>query len=261
MVKLRSAFAFVAVALALIEVCTAGFAHDVSLHVPLGAVLSRSSQPEALLGRGLPSRILTAKAVEEQAVEAVEKTIFIKATPEECFRVASGYEDYPKWAKATAGVSVLSRENGLGKQVEMRMGMFGIEVKSIFEYNYNRPTQMEWTSVGGTIKELYGRYTFVQEGEGTQVTYKLSVQPPFPLPGYIKKATNRAICATALGELRSYTENPKTLAKVRESIERELGPRKSGGGSTATASHAHAHQQKVWEDVLEICFTSHSSTW
>ena len=104
MVKLRSAFAFVAVALALIEVCTAGFARDVSLHVPLGAVLSRSSQPEALLGRGLPSRILTAKAVEEQAVEAVEKTIFIKATPEECFRVASGYEDYPKWDKETCRV-------------------------------------------------------------------------------------------------------------------------------------------------------------
>jgi hypothetical protein len=64
-------------------------------------------------------------------------------------------QDYPKWAKATAGVSVLSRTGALGKQVEMRMGMFGIEVKSVFEYTYSNPgggAQMEWKSIAGTIK-------------------------------------------------------------------------------------------------------------
>jgi len=42
-------------------------------------------------------------------VEFVEKSVFVKASPDECFRVATGYEDYPVWAKATAGVSVLDR--------------------------------------------------------------------------------------------------------------------------------------------------------
>jgi len=36
----------------------------------------------------------------------------------------------------------------------MRMGMFGIEVKSTFEYTYERPTRMEWKAVAGTIKVL-----------------------------------------------------------------------------------------------------------
>jgi hypothetical protein len=46
-----------------------------------------------LTGRGTLPRALVAKAAEEEsAVEAVEKTIFIRATPDECFRVASGYE-------------------------------------------------------------------------------------------------------------------------------------------------------------------------
>ena len=70
-------------------------------------------------------------------------------------RMKLDIKDYPKWAKATAGVSVLSRSGGLGKQVEMRMGMFGIEVKSIFEYTYSNPgggAQMEWKSIAGTIK-------------------------------------------------------------------------------------------------------------
>ena len=135
--RVRSVFsALLVVALCGDASAALGHVGDVSLGAPLGAGLRR---------------IHVAKAA-DGGVEAVEKSIFIKATPEECFRVASGYEDYPKWAKATAGVTVLTREGGLGKNVEMRMGMFGIEVKSTFQYTYSRPTQMEWKSVAGTIK-------------------------------------------------------------------------------------------------------------
>lgn len=126
----------------------AGPAHDVALSAPLGAGLGRGRAESPL------QRVVVAKAEAEAASSggSVEKSVFIRATPDECFRVATAYEDYPKWAKATAGVSVLSRTGTLGKQVEMRMGMFGIEVKSTFEYSYNRPTQMEWKSVAGNIK-------------------------------------------------------------------------------------------------------------
>ena len=124
----------------------AGLAHDVAPSAPLGAGLGRGRAESPL------QRIVVAKAEAASSGGSVEKSVFIRATPEECFRVATAYEDYPKWAKATAGVSVLSRTGELGKQVEMRMGMFGIEVKSTFEYSYNRPTQMEWKSVAGNIK-------------------------------------------------------------------------------------------------------------
>jgi hypothetical protein len=43
-------------------------------------------------GDGPLRRAIVAKAAEESAVEAVEKSIFIRATPEECFSVASAYE-------------------------------------------------------------------------------------------------------------------------------------------------------------------------
>lgn len=121
-----------------------GLVNSVGLRAPLCADLGRGSALQ---------RVVVAKADEgSSSGGSVEKSVFIKATPEECFRVATAYEDYPKWAKATAGVSVLSRTGELGKQVEMRMGMFGIEVKSTFEYSYSRPTQMEWKSVAGNIK-------------------------------------------------------------------------------------------------------------
>jgi hypothetical protein len=121
-----------------------GLGNGVGLRVPLGADIGRGSALQ---------RLVVAKADEgSSSGGSVEKSVFIRATPEECFRVATAYEDYPKWAKATAGVSVLSRTGELGKQVEMRMGMFGIEVKSTFEYSYSRPTQMEWKSVAGNIK-------------------------------------------------------------------------------------------------------------
>ena len=137
------------------------------------------------------------------------------------------------------------------------------------------------------LQELYGCYRFVPEGEGTRVTYKLRVEPGFPLPNMVKQATNKAICSTgvslvrlsipsmslyvhtnvhvfifgmheiylparysstpspspahtaALGELRSYTENPKTLARLRGDSN------KSGAG-----------KKKLYEDALEACLTS-----
>lgn len=211
----------------------AGLAHDVAPSAPLGAGLGRGRAESPL------QRIVVAKAEAASSGGSVEKSVFIRATPEECFRVATAYEDYPKWAKATAGVSVLSRTGELGKQVEMRMGMFGIEVKSTFEYSYNRPTQMEWKSVAGNIKELHGQYTFLPEGEGTKVIYKLRVEPGFPLPNMVKQATNRAICTTALGELKSYTENPKTLARLR------------GANGKAGVSRQQLHEQ-----LLEACLSS-----
>ena len=130
----------------------AGFESEVAARAPLGASVGIGSG-RVDSGAFQLRRAVVAKAADgESTVDAVEKSIFIRATPEECFRVATAYEDYPKWAKATAGVSVLSRTADLGKQVEMRMGMFGIEVKSVFEYTYSRPTKMEWKSVAGTIK-------------------------------------------------------------------------------------------------------------
>jgi len=193
--------------------------------------------PDAGLAQISPmQRVMVAKAADTASSGgSVEKSIFIKATPEECFRVATAYEDYPIWAKATAGVSVLNRQGDLGKQVEMRMGMFGIEVKSTFEYKYSRPQKMEWKSVAGNIKELYGCYTFTPKGEGTLVTYRLKVEPGFPLPQMIKMQTNKVICSTALGELKSYTENPKTLARLRGSSGMRKGAAELWAGSLEAA--------------------------
>ena len=48
------------------------------------------------------------------------------------------------------------------------------------------------------VQELYGCYTFLPEGDGTKVIYKLRVEPGFPLPKMIKQATNKAICTTGM---------------------------------------------------------------
>ncbi|EKX55505.1 hypothetical protein GUITHDRAFT_99280 [Guillardia theta CCMP2712] len=45
---------------------------------------------------------------QEPASDAVERSIMVRATAEECFQVATAFEDYPKWARATSSV----REGG-----------------------------------------------------------------------------------------------------------------------------------------------------
>ena len=118
----------------------------------------------------------------------------------------------------------------------MRMGMFGIEVKSIFEYTYSNPgggAQMEWKSIAGTIKvrmsqarphpfhtqqrrrrrltaaclvqELYGCYTFIPEGDGTKVIYKLRVEPG---------AWNREAAGKASSFLRAHPCAPRACSPL-----------------------------------------------
>ena len=41
-------------------------------------------------------------------------------------------------------LQVLTRANGLGLLVELKMGIFGITTNNIFRYRYNRPKRMNW---------------------------------------------------------------------------------------------------------------------
>mmetsp|Transcript_35469 Transcript_35469/g.69446 ORF Transcript_35469/g.69446 Transcript_35469/m.69446 type:complete len:266 (+) Transcript_35469:259-1056(+) len=148
----------------------------------------------------------------------VERVISINATPDEVFRVASGFEKYPKWAGCN-WIRVL-RENraGMGFQVQMKVGMFGRNLDYTLEYQYQRPRKMTWHAVAGSIKALQGSYEFLADGPNrTKVVYKLNVDPGFWVPGAVKTGTTRVVASAALQGLKKYTELPSTLAALRGS--------------------------------------------
>mmetsp|Transcript_34064 Transcript_34064/g.53100 ORF Transcript_34064/g.53100 Transcript_34064/m.53100 type:complete len:234 (-) Transcript_34064:334-1035(-) len=141
--------------------------------------------------------------------ESVEQTIVIEASPEECFQAATNFEDYYQWAGAIKSVQVMERQkDGLGNVVEFEMGIFGMSTRNTMAYRYNRPKTMNWHVTKGGIKELVGSYEFIQLGPNrTKVIYKLRVEPGFPFPQVLKKATSRAVASAALNDLKKWTES------------------------------------------------------
>lgn len=80
-----------------LEVCVnsarAGLHADFGMHITPSLKLVRAYKiPVYDSGVCSLQRIVVAKAMEESSGGTVEKSIFINATPEECFRVATGYE-------------------------------------------------------------------------------------------------------------------------------------------------------------------------
>ena len=150
--------------------------------------------------------------------EAVQKTIEIAASVEECFEAAAGFEDYPKWAASVAMVDVIEKTSeGLGQKVAYEVGAFGRNLGYTLAYKFEYPKKIAWYACAGSVKELVGSYEFEDGGNGkTRVNYNLAIDPGFPLPSLVKQASAKLIVSTALNELRKYSEKEDTRSRMRE---------------------------------------------
>eukprot|EP00961_Rhodomonas_salina_P170968 2305085-Rhodomonas_salina.2 len=91
------------------------------------------------------------------SIEFVESSIEVSASVEECFQVASGFEDYVKWAESVPKVEVLEKnEQGLGERVALRLGALGFTLDYVLMYEYDQPRQMRWNAVGGKVTTPLG---------------------------------------------------------------------------------------------------------
>ena len=147
--------------------------------------------------------------------DSVEQTIEIDATPELCYQVAAKLDDYPKWVANLDSVEVLETgADNLASQAKFAVGAFGQTLDYTLQYTHNMPQKLAWKAIAGSVKALVGSYTFdaVDGGKRTRVTYKLALDPGFPIPGMIKKASTKLIVSTALNDLRKHTEKPATKA-------------------------------------------------
>ncbi len=142
------------------------------------------------------------------AEEAVDH-ITIAKSPDECYQVAIDFEAYPEWAKSVKEANVLERDDqGRGSKVELRVAAMGRSLRSVYDYDFSdAPASFSWTlAEGDMLKSLDGTYTFEQEGDGTRVTYELSVEIAVPMPGFMKKKASRLIMGDALKELKRRIE-------------------------------------------------------
>jgi ribosome-associated toxin RatA of RatAB toxin-antitoxin module len=136
--------------------------------------------------------------------------IVVAAPPPRCFEVTTDFERYPQWARDVKQIDVLGRDDqGRGKTVEFRVAGLGRSIRYVLEYDYTEaPAAFSWHLLeGDVLRRLDGRYGFEPEGEGTRVTYDLSVEISIPMPGLIKRRAAGMIMGTALRELKKEVES------------------------------------------------------
>jgi carbon monoxide dehydrogenase subunit G len=144
--------------------------------------------------------------------DRTESSISVAAAPADVLAVIADVESYPAWAGGVKDVEVLSTgAGGRPKQVRFVVDNGPIKDTYVLDYSWSVTTNgtgnLSWTLVeADIIKSLDGAYELVAEGDGTQVTYRLSVDVRIPLLGMLKRKAEKVIIDTALKDLKKRAE-------------------------------------------------------
>jgi carbon monoxide dehydrogenase subunit G len=147
--------------------------------------------------------------------DRTESSIVIDAEPSAVLAVIADFEAYPEWTGAVREVTVLSAgADGHADQVKFTLDAGAIRDTYTLDYTWdvaNVPTAgtgtLEWSLVEATVlKAMDGSYAVEPSGEGTLVTYRLSVDLRMPMLGMLRRKAERVIIDTALNELKKRVE-------------------------------------------------------
>jgi len=137
--------------------------------------------------------------------EGTFSTLEIDATPDELYDVAADVAAYPDWASGVKEVEVLETdEEGRVSRARFVLEGFVKEIEYVLRYTHDRPNALTWVAEDSDdLRMLEGSYRFrLAEEGGTEVVYRLSVEPNFVIPGFIKRQAEKQIVTTALRGLR-----------------------------------------------------------
>ena len=141
--------------------------------------------------------------------EQSEGTVHIDASPKEVMDVITDFDAYTAWADGMKGVEVLKKDKqGRGKEVRFDVSSFGLSDTLVFAYTYGAGNKsVSWELVEAkNVKDLEGAYELEGDTDGTEVTYRLTLEPSIPLPGLVKRQIEKRMLKTALDGLKKRVE-------------------------------------------------------
>lgn len=141
--------------------------------------------------------------------DKVSDNIDVAATAEEIFRVATDFEAYPEWNPNIKKVEVREADGeGRATKVWMQVDAKVKTVSYTLAYDYSEaPEAFSWDLVEGDVKALSGSYRFDEFDDVTEVQYETSLDPGFPIPGFLKRQGEKQIAKGALQDLKKRVES------------------------------------------------------
>lgn len=141
--------------------------------------------------------------------DSTTQSITIAAAPERIMAVIADFAAYPEWAGAVQTVDVIA-EGSAGRAAEVRFGLDAGVFKDTYTLAYDWADDglsVRWRLTKGQIQRAqHGSYVLEPMGEGTEVTYSLSVELSIPMIGMLRRKAEKIIIDTALKELKRRVE-------------------------------------------------------
>jgi len=149
--------------------------------------------------------------------DRTESSITIAAAPGAILDVIADFDRYTDWAHEVKQATLISEDgDGWADQVEFTLSAGAIKDTYVLEYDWDVTEDgtgvVSWTLVTGQVlKAMNGSYTLEDtiledDGRGTAVTYRLSVEVKIPMIGILKRKAEKVIIDTALKELKKRVE-------------------------------------------------------
>ena len=131
------------------------------------------------------------------------RVIVIEATPEEILDVIGDLESLTEWSEPHQSSEILERdEDGRPVKAKMKVKAAGITDEQVVAYTWSR-NKVSWTlGSSGQQRSQDASYTLTPDGDKTNVTFEISVDPVVPLPGFILKRAVKGTIDTGTKGLR-----------------------------------------------------------
>ena len=140
--------------------------------------------------------------------DLASSTITISAPPDAVMAVIADIDRYPEWTGQIKSAEVLdAAADGRPRQARFVMDAGVLKDEYVLEYDWNA-SGVAWHLVGTSAvqKSQVGSYAVAPRGEGTEVTYSLSVDIAMPMLGMFKRKAEKMIMDSALKELKKRVE-------------------------------------------------------
>lgn len=139
--------------------------------------------------------------------ESGSASIEIAASAAEILDVVCDVESYPDWMEAFHKAAILETD-GKGRPVKAEFTV-DARIKTVdyvLAYKYPKGG-VAWELVEGDVREIEGSYTFESSDRGiTKVTYSYSIDPGFPMPGFLRRQAVKMMVSSALNDLKKRVE-------------------------------------------------------
>lgn len=133
-------------------------------------------------------------------------SIQIDANAERILEVINDVEGLPGRLSAFKMAKVLERDpEGRPLRAEFELDARLKVVHYFLEYEH-APNKVSWKMTEGDMNELIGSYELKPGANGTEVVYSYSIDPGFPVPGFIRKQGVKMMVSGALDDLKKTAE-------------------------------------------------------